>query len=111
MTAVTPLAPRFSPAGSRASTVPPDLMLEWEEVQKKKELARVFRNSRRLIEEAACSSLGSLISETVRLLDRDPEMLERCRQQYKYVLVDEFQDTNFAQVELLRRLAAAPCNL
>ncbi|PYV22286.1 MAG: hypothetical protein DMG27_18605, partial [Acidobacteria bacterium] len=78
---------------------------------KKKELARVFRNSRRLIEEAACSSLGSLISEAVRLLDRDPEMLDRCRQQYRYVLVDEFQDTNFAQVELLRRLVAAPFNI
>src|SRR5438876_4171656 len=111
VTTAAPVAPGFSPAGWQQSAAPPDLALEWEEVQKKKELARVFRNSRRLIEEAACSSLGSLISEAVRLLDRDPEMLERCRQQYKYVLVDEFQDTNFAQVELLRRLVAAPFNI
>src|SRR5438093_498069 len=72
---------------------------------------RSLLDSRRLIEGAAGSSLGRLISEAVRLLDRDPEMLDRCRQQYRYVLVDEFQDTNFAQVELLRRLVAAPFNI
>ena len=42
-----------------------------QDIQKKQELARVFRNSRKLIEEAGCSSLGSLIPETVRLFDRD----------------------------------------
>ncbi|MFB3921386.1 MAG: ATP-dependent helicase [Terriglobia bacterium] len=85
--------------------------LEEEEVVKKKELARVFRNSRRLIEEAGCSSLGSLISETVRLFDREPEVLPYYHARFRYVLVDEFQDTNFAQVELLRRLVAAPYNI
>ncbi|HEV2177620.1 MAG TPA: ATP-dependent DNA helicase [Terriglobia bacterium] len=82
-----------------------------EELLKKKELARVFRRSREMIEAAACSSFGSLISETLRLWDREPEVLERVRSRYRYVLVDEFQDTNFAQVELLRRLVAPPWNL
>ena len=91
--------------------LPEDLQLEREEVAKLKELARVFRHSRRLIEEAGSSSLGSLISEAVRLLDRDQEMLDRCRNRYQYVLVDEFQDTNFAQVELLRRLVGPPFNI
>ena len=101
----------FGPATWVHPAESPDLKLEQEEVARQKELARVFRNSRRLIEEAGASSLGSLISEAVRLLDRDPEMLERCRAQYQYVLVDEFQDTNFAQVELLRRLLDAPLNI
>jgi DNA helicase II / ATP-dependent DNA helicase PcrA len=81
------------------------------EVQKKRELARIFRNSRQLIEEAGCSSLGSLIPETVRLFEREPEVLESYRQRFRYVLVDEFQDTNFAQVELLKLLAKPPYNL
>ena len=80
-------------------------------VRKLLELARVFRNSRRLIEEAGCSSLGSLIAETVRLFDREPEVLESYRRKFRYVLVDEFQDTNFAQVELLRRLVAPSQNI
>jgi DNA helicase-2/ATP-dependent DNA helicase PcrA len=85
--------------------------LEEEEIQKKKELSRVFRNSRRLIERAGSSSLGSLIPEAVRLLDREPEVCRRYRNQFRFVLVDEFQDTNYAQVELLRRLVAPPFNI
>ncbi len=82
-----------------------------EEVQELRELARVFRNSRKLIEDAGRSSLGSLVSETVRLWDREPEVLARLRARFRYVLVDEFQDTNYAQVELLQRLAAPPYNI
>ena len=76
------------------------LMLQ--DVQKKQELARVFGNSRKLIEEAGSSS---------RLFDREPEVLESYRQLFRYVLVDEFQDTNYAQVELLKRLVKPPCNI
>jgi DNA helicase-2/ATP-dependent DNA helicase PcrA len=86
-------------------------MLMQPEVQKKRELARIFRNSRKLIEEAGCSSLGSLIPETVRLFEREPEVLEAYRQRFRYVLVDEFQDTNFAQVELLKLLVKPPFNI
>jgi len=85
--------------------------LRQQEIQKKQELARVFRNSRKLIAEAGCSSLGSLIPETVRLFDREPEAREYYRQRFRYVLVDEFQDTNYAQVELLKRLVKAPYNI
>jgi DNA helicase-2/ATP-dependent DNA helicase PcrA len=85
--------------------------LEEEEIQKKKELSRVFRNSRSLIARAGSSSLGSLIPEAVRLLDREPEVCQAYRNQFRIVLVDEFQDTNYAQVELLRRLVAPPFNI
>ena len=91
--------------------MPEERALEEEEIQKKKELSRVFRNSRRLIERAGSSSLGSLIPEAVRLFDREAEILQRYRAQFRFVLVDEFQDTNYAQVELLKRLVAPPFNI
>src|SRR6516165_6963472 len=90
---------------------PAERKLLRDEIQKKRELARVFRRSRELIEQAGCSSLGSLISETVALWDLEPDSLERCRQRFRFVLVDEFQDTNYAQMELLRRLVAPPFNV
>ena len=96
----------------RAALLDPDSATEeGEEILKKKELARVFRNSRQLIEDAGSSNLGSLISETVRLFDREPETREHVQARFRYILVDEFQDSNFAQVELLRRLVAGPCNI
>jgi DNA helicase-2/ATP-dependent DNA helicase PcrA len=82
-----------------------------QEAEKKLELARVFRASRQLLEAAGRSSLGSVIPEAVRLFDREPDVLSRYRARFRYVLVDEFQDTNFAQVELLRRLVAPPSNI
>ncbi len=85
--------------------------LQEEELRKQQELARVFRTSRELIEEAGASSLGSLVSETVRLWEREPETLERYRQEFRYVLVDEFQDSNYAQVQMLARLVAPPHNI
>ncbi len=94
-----------------ASLDPAERTLMQQEIQKKQELARVFRNSRRLIEEAGCSSLGSLIPETVRIFDREPELAESYRRRFHDVLVDEFQDTNYAQVELLKRLVEAPYNI
>ncbi len=84
---------------------------EEEAIEKLKELARVFVRSRQLMDEAGTSSFGSLVSETVRLWDRELEALETFRQRFRYVLVDEFQDTNYGQVELLRRLVGPPYNI
>ncbi len=106
---VTRLEKNFIEHGERLD--PADRKLDQEEVEKAKELARVFRNSRRLVEQTGFSSLGSLISETVRLWDREADVLEHYRARFRYVLVDEFQDTNFGQLELLRRLVAPPWNI
>jgi DNA helicase-2/ATP-dependent DNA helicase PcrA len=106
-----PLAAASSPprGGFRPSSSAEDL--EWEELHKKEELAQVFTSSRRLLEDAGASSLGSLISETVWLWRSQPEILEQARARYRAVLVDEFQDTNYGQVELLRLLVATPFNI
>lgn len=85
--------------------------MELAELAKKEELARVFRRSRELMEQAACTSFGSLMSKMLRLWDEEPQVLDRLRQRFRYVLVDEYQDTNYAQVEILRRLVAAPYNI
>jgi len=86
-------------------------LLQEEEICNQQELARVFRTSRRLIEAAGYSSLGTLISEVVLLWDREPETLEEYRRQFRYILVDEFQDSNYGQVQLLKRLVASPFNI
>ena len=46
-----------------------------------------------------------LVSEPVRLWQRRPEILERWQERFRYVLVDEYQDTNHAQLELVRLLS------
>jgi len=89
----------------------PELKVEWEEILKKKELARVFRHSRELIDEAGCCTFGNLLSEAFWLWGREAELLARHRDRYRYVLVDEFQDSNYTQVQLLKRLVGLPYNI
>jgi DNA helicase-2/ATP-dependent DNA helicase PcrA len=45
-----------------------------------------------------------MIHETVRLFERKPHILAQYRRRYRYLLVDEFQDTNYAQLVLIKQL-------
>ncbi len=54
---------------------------------------------------------GDQIHRTLRLLRERPAVLERLRARYRWILVDEFQDTNHAQLEMLKLLAGEPANL
>ncbi|MGH9468772.1 MAG: ATP-dependent helicase, partial [Terriglobia bacterium] len=85
--------------------------LEWESILRQKELARVFRTSRRLIEDAGASSLGSLVSDTVALWRQRPDLLAEAQSRFRAVLIDEFQDTNYGQLELVKLLAAPGCSI
>jgi DNA helicase-2/ATP-dependent DNA helicase PcrA len=52
-----------------------------------------------------------LICELARLWQRRPDVLERYRMRYRYLIVDEYQDTNRAQLELVRLLAGEHRNV
>ena len=52
-----------------------------------------------------------LICEVVNLWKRRPDVLERWRMRFRYVIVDEYQDTNRAQLELVRLLAGEHKNV
>jgi DNA helicase-2/ATP-dependent DNA helicase PcrA len=75
------------------------------------ELAALYAAYQQAMGEAGCADFGDLLLRAVELLDRHPGVLRGLQERYRYVLVDEFQDTNFAQFELVRRIAAAHRNL
>ncbi|TMB64951.1 MAG: hypothetical protein E6J51_08915, partial [Chloroflexi bacterium] len=52
-----------------------------------------------------------LLMRTVWLLDRHPEVLEKYQKRFKYIMVDEYQDTNRAQYLMVRHLASKHRNL
>jgi DNA helicase-2/ATP-dependent DNA helicase PcrA len=60
-----------------------------------------------------CNALdfGDLVLLTVRLFETMPEVLERYRERYQWLLVDEYQDTNPIQYRLVRLLAGERKNL
>jgi len=75
------------------------------------ELADVYSAYRKILLEEGCMDFGDLILETLRLFRERPAVLEEYRQQFKFIMVDEFQDTNWAQYELIKLLAGTQKNL
>src|SRR5205814_491440 len=82
-----------------------------ETVALQQELARAYRASEELLREKKRVSFGSLITGAVGLLERDTQLREALQNKYRYILVDEFQDTNIAQLRLLELLAGPARNI
>src|SRR6266478_4107630 len=82
-----------------------------ERVALQQELARAYRASEELLREKNRVSFGSLITGAVGLLERDAQLRDALQKRYHYILVDEFQDTNIAQLRLLELLAGPARNI
>jgi len=75
------------------------------------ELARAYHTYNQLLRKAGALDFGDLILCTMTLFRERPAVLEQYRQQFQQILVDEFQDTNWAQYALIKMLAAPANNL
>jgi ATP-dependent DNA helicase UvrD/PcrA len=82
-----------------------------EQVAKQKEIARAYQASDDLLAEKNAVAMNGLITDAVALLENDPVKRATLQQRYKHILVDEFQDTNIAQLRLLELLSAEPRNI
>ena len=69
-------------------------------------IAEVFTHYQRRLAAAAAMDFDDLLLRTVELFRNCPEVLERWRQRFAHVLVDEYQDTNPVQNELVISLGA-----
>src|SRR5262249_42593076 len=69
-------------------------------------LHTVYSTYEAWLREAGRMDFDDLILAVIQSLKSVPEFQERCRQRFRYVLVDEIQDTNRIQLELIRLLAA-----
>jgi len=76
-----------------------------------KKVAEAYALYQRRLEEANAVDFDDLIMQTVRLFRKHPDVLAEYQQRFRYVLVDEFQDTNVAQYELLKLLTSEHRNL
>ena len=73
--------------------------------------AEVYPRYQAALRAYAAFDFDDLIVEPVRLMQRDPAVQDRWQSKFRFVLVDEYQDTNRAQVMLVRELVARHDNL
>jgi DNA helicase II / ATP-dependent DNA helicase PcrA len=69
------------------------------------EVSAFYAAYQELLAEAGLVDFGDQIHRTLQVLRAHPALLASLRERFRYVLVDEFQDTNHAQLELVRLLA------
>jgi DNA helicase-2/ATP-dependent DNA helicase PcrA len=81
------------------------------ELTRVKELANAYHVYNQLLLENNYLDFGDLIVYTLKLLSSRPNILKYYQAKFKYIMVDEFQDTNWAQYELVKMLARPKNNL
>lgn len=74
-------------------------------------VARVYPEYQRALEHQNAFDFDDLLAKPVELLQSSPELLERYRERFAFVLVDEYQDTNRAQFRFVELLAGNHHNL
>ena len=75
------------------------------------QVADIYRLYQQRLVEASAMDFDDLLMVTVELFSAFPDVLEHYQQRFRYVLVDEYQDTNRAQYMLVKQLTAAHRNL
>jgi DNA helicase II / ATP-dependent DNA helicase PcrA len=82
-----------------------------EILERCQEIARVFATVEDMLRAKNLGTFGHMITRAYQLLKDDPALLEEERRRTRFLLVDEFQDANFAQVEILSLLAGPAANV
>lgn len=68
-------------------------------------VAKVYPFYQRILKENNALDFDDLIGKTIELFEKNPEVLKKYQENFKYILVDEYQDTNQAQYILTKKLS------
>ncbi|MDR3275033.1 MAG: UvrD-helicase domain-containing protein [Endomicrobium sp.] len=74
-------------------------------------ISKIYELYQKKLLRAGVLDFGDLIMQTVLALQQYPELLKRYQEKYKYIMVDEYQDTNHAQYMFVKLLAGKHQNI
>lgn len=76
-----------------------------------RQLLAIFESYEKTLKRNNAMDFDDLILRAVKLFEKDPETLESYRDRFRYIMVDEYQDTNMLQYKLIRLLGGAHMNV
>ncbi|MEK7202726.1 MAG: UvrD-helicase domain-containing protein [Patescibacteria group bacterium] len=82
-----------------------------QEIDRVNEVANAYHVYQQLLLDNNVLDFGDLINYCLKLFKDRPAILEKYKKQFKFILLDEFQDTNWAQYELIKLLVSDKKNL
>ena len=74
-------------------------------------IGRVYAGYQKRLESSNAMDFDDIIMKTVLLLEREPEIAARYQRKFRYVCIDEYQDTNYAQFRFSELLSAGARNI
>ncbi len=98
-------------SGAKNELIPPSEYGLHARLPLQKVAADTYTIYERIRKDAAALDFDDLIGETVRLLKTVPDIRAKWQRQFKYILIDEYQDTNAAQYNLVKYLTSDSHNL
>lgn len=104
------VAHEISRAKDRLLT-PQDMLQEAEGDYRRSKIAQIYAAYQQRLKDSNAVDFDDIILLTVRLFREQPDVLEKYQNRCRYLLVDEYQDTNPAQYELIHLLAEKHRNL
>lgn len=90
---------------------PEDYAADAAKELKKKQIARIYAEYQKQLRAANALDFDDIIMQTVCLLRENPDLTESLSRRFRYVCVDEYQDTNYAQFVLTSLLASYHKNI
>lgn len=90
---------------------PGEFLLRAEEDFRRKKIAQVYEEYEKTLRSNNALDFDDLLLKTVQLLETQPDVLEYYQERFRYIMVDEYQDTNTVQFQLIKILAGKYRNL
>ncbi len=90
---------------------PEEFLLNAGEDFRRKKVGEIYKEYQKQLKKNNALDFDDLIVKTVDLFENNPDVLEYYQERFRYIMVDEYQDTNFAQFKLVSLLAAKYKNL
>lgn len=97
--------------GAKNEMVSPDEFTSFANSPATRAAAKVFPLYEALLKDARALDFDDLIARAVEMLNRQEEIQAKWQKQFKYVMVDEYQDTNSTQYQLIRLLTGPHRNI
>ncbi|WP_324172304.1 ATP-dependent helicase [Sulfurimonas sp.] len=93
------------------SLLTPDDAYKQAELYNYQQIAKIYEKYEEYLLENNLVDFDDLIALTYRLLNENPDLAKATSQKYRYIMIDEYQDTNELQLKLLQKLCCSHNNL
>ena len=89
----------------------PEVFLDQQESQQKQIIGKIYRHYQKTMKGCNAIDFDDILNLTLSLYDKFPEVMDSLTERFRYIMVDEYQDTNRIQYKLLRHLTKQHRNI